>query len=131
MGRKKPVVVEQKQKKRRRFRPGTQARREIKKLQRSTDLLIRKKPFREAVRATAKDLRSAGIRFTKNAIPTLHLWMEQYLVNVLQNANKLADHRKQKTAIPRDVQMVLLLTKEDDRLPRLEGYFHTTQADEE
>jgi len=40
-----------------RFRPGTVALREIRKYQKSTDLLIRKRPFQRLVREIAQDHR--------------------------------------------------------------------------
>jgi histone H3 len=51
---KKPVVVEvQIARKPHRFKPGTVALREIRKYQKSTDLLIRKLPFQRLVRNIA------------------------------------------------------------------------------
>lgn len=57
-----PVVDSQGGKKAHRFRPGTVALREIRKYQKSTDLLIRKLPFQRLVREIAASFRG-DLRF--------------------------------------------------------------------
>ena len=47
--------------KKRRYRPGTVALREIRKYQKSTELLIRKLPFQRLIREIVHDLSPAGI----------------------------------------------------------------------
>ena len=54
---KKRAAKAQSQKKPYRYRPGTVALREIKRLQKTTDLLIRKIPFQRVVREIAGDFR--------------------------------------------------------------------------
>ena len=49
-------------KKKRRYRPGTVALKEIRKYQRSTELLIRKLPFARLVREIGNSLRRGGQR---------------------------------------------------------------------
>ncbi|CAN6294843.1 unnamed protein product, partial [Urochloa humidicola] len=44
-----------------RYRPGTVALREIRKYQKSTELLIRKLPFQRLVREIAQDFKEAGL----------------------------------------------------------------------
>ncbi|KAG6492526.1 hypothetical protein ZIOFF_047489 [Zingiber officinale] len=53
-----------------RFRPGTVTVREIRKYQKSTELLIRKLPFQGLVREIAQDFKT-NLRFQSIAIPTL------------------------------------------------------------
>merc|ERR1712076_199736 len=50
-----------------RYRPGTVALREIRKYQKSTDLLIRKAPFQRLVREIAQDFKS-DLRFQSTAV---------------------------------------------------------------
>jgi histone H3 len=57
-------------KKTHRFRPGTVALREIRKYQKSTELLIRKLPFQRLVREIARELKS-DLRFQASAIAAL------------------------------------------------------------
>merc|ERR1711963_528154 len=53
-----------------RYRPGTVALREIRKYQKSTDLLIRKLPFQRLVREIAQDYKT-DLRFQSAAIGAL------------------------------------------------------------
>ena len=53
-----------------RYRPGTVALREIRKYQKSTELLIRRMPFARLVRGIAQDFRS-DLRFQASAIMAL------------------------------------------------------------
>merc|ERR1711881_568514 len=50
-----------------RYRPGTVALREIRKYQKSTDLLIRKAPFQRLVREIAQDFKT-DVRFQSSAL---------------------------------------------------------------
>ena len=54
-----------------RYRPGTVALREIRRYQKSTDLLIRKLPFQRLVREIAQDFKSE-LRFQGSALLALH-----------------------------------------------------------
>jgi histone H3 len=62
-----------------RYRPGTVALREIRKYQKSTELLIRKLPFQEAA--------------------------EAYLVGLFEDTNLCAIHAKRVTIMPKDIQL--------------------------
>jgi len=53
-----------------RYRPGTVALREIRKYQKSTELLIRKLPFQRLVREIAQDFKT-DLRFQSTAIMAL------------------------------------------------------------
>ena len=53
-----------------RFRPGTVALREIRKYQKSTELLIRKLPFQRLVREIAQDFKT-DLRFQSSAVLAL------------------------------------------------------------
>ncbi|XP_050111847.1 uncharacterized protein LOC126590426 [Malus sylvestris] len=62
-----------------RFRPGTVALREIRKYQKSTELLIRKLPFQSLARETAQDFKT-DLRFQSSAVSTLQEAAEAYVV---------------------------------------------------
>src|SRR5688572_9022823 len=62
-----------------RYRPGTVALREIRRYQKSTDLLLRKLPFSRLVREIAQEYRSL-LRFQSTAILALQEAAEAYLV---------------------------------------------------
>jgi histone H3 len=65
-----------------RFRPGAVALREIRRYQKSTELLIRKLPFQRLVREVAQDFR-ADLRFQSHAIMALQEASEAYLTSLI------------------------------------------------
>ena len=85
----------------RRFRPGTDALRETRKYQKSTELLIHKQPFRRAVRQIALNINNT-IRFQESAIQEAS---EQFLAQSLEEGNLCAIHAKRVTLMPRDLQL--------------------------
>jgi len=64
-----------------RYRPGTVALREIRRYQKSTDLLMRKLPFQRLVREIAQDFKN-DLRFQGTAILALQEASEAYLVGL-------------------------------------------------
>ena len=87
-----------------RYRPGTVALREIRRYQKSTDLLIRKLPFQRLVREVAQEFLSE-LRFQSTAILALQEAAEAYLVSLFEDTNLLAMHAKRVTIKPRDMQL--------------------------
>jgi histone H3 len=90
-----------------RYRPGTVALREIRRYQKSTDLLIRKLPFQRLVREIARDFTAAGmeVRFQGTAILALQEATEAYLVSLFEDTNLCAIHAKRVTVMPKDMQL--------------------------
>ena len=88
----------------RRFRPGTVALREIRRYQRSTDLLIRKLPFQRLVREIAQDFKS-DFRFQATAVLALQEAAEAYLVGLFEDTNLCAIHAKRITIMKKDMQL--------------------------
>ena len=87
-----------------RFRPGTVAIREIRKYQRSTDLLIRKLPFQRLVKDLAHE-KSPELRFQRTAMLALQEAVEAYLVGLFEDTNLCAIHAKRVTIMVRDVKL--------------------------
>lgn len=87
-----------------RYRPGTVALREIRKFQKSTDLLIRKLPFQRLVREIAQDFKS-DLRFQSSAVLALQEAAEAYLVGLFEDTNLCAIHAKRVTIMPKDIQL--------------------------
>lgn len=87
-----------------RYRPGTVALREIRRYQKSTELLIRKLPFQRLVREIAQD-NKADLRFQSTAIAALQEAAESYLVTLFEDTNLCAIHAKRVTIFPRDMQL--------------------------
>ena len=88
----------------RRYRPGTLALREIRKFQKSTDLLIRKLPFQRLVREIATNYKS-GLRFQIQAVLALQEASEAYLVKLFEDTNLCAIHAKRVTIMPKDLSL--------------------------
>ena len=91
-------------KKSHRFRPGTVALREIRRYQKSTDLLIRKLPFQRLVREIAQDYKT-DLRFQAASIHALQEATEDYLVGLFEDTNLCAIHAKRVTIMPKDMQL--------------------------
>ena len=87
-----------------RFRPGTVALREIRKFQKSTELLIRKLPFQRLVREIAQDFKT-DCRFQSTAILALQEASEAYLVGLFEDANLCAIHAKRVTLMDKDIKL--------------------------
>ena len=87
-----------------RFRPGTVALREIRKYQKSTELLIRKLPFQRLVRKIAQDFKT-DLRFQSSAVAALQEAAEAYLVGLFEDTNLCAIHAKRVTIMPKDIQL--------------------------
>ena len=87
-----------------RYRPGTVALREIRRYQKSTDLLIRKLPFQRLVREIAQDF-NTGLRFQVLTVLVLQEAAEAYLVGIFEDTNMCAIHAKRVTIMPKDTHL--------------------------
>eukprot|EP00962_Isochrysis_galbana_P041838 scaffold15442_cov140-Isochrysis_galbana.AAC.3 len=87
-----------------RYRPGTVALREIRRYQKSTELLIRKLPFQRLVREIAQDFKT-DLRFQSSAVVALQEASEAYLVGLFEDTNLCAIHAKRVTIMPKDIQL--------------------------
>jgi histone H3 len=88
-----------------RYRPGTVALREIRRYQKSTELLIRKLPFARLVREVAQDFKT-DLRFQSSAISALQEGSEAFLVAMMEYSNLCAIHAKRVTIMPKDFSLV-------------------------
>ncbi|XP_040014204.1 histone H3-like centromeric protein A isoform X2 [Xiphias gladius] len=91
--------------KKRRFRPGTKALMEIRKYQKSTDLLLRKGPFSRLVREVCQSFSTEALRWQVYALLALQEAAEAFLVMLFSDANLCAIHAKRVTVFPRDIQL--------------------------
>ena len=92
-----------------RYRPGTVALREIRRYQKSTELLVRKAPFQRLVReiATAENVsRVSDLRFQSSAMLALQEASEAYTVGLFEDTNLCSIHAKRVTIMPKDIQLV-------------------------
>mmetsp|Transcript_41182 Transcript_41182/g.131799 ORF Transcript_41182/g.131799 Transcript_41182/m.131799 type:complete len:146 (-) Transcript_41182:36-473(-) len=88
-----------------RYRPGTVALREIRKYQKSTDLLIRKLPFSRLVREITNSVAPEPLRWTAEAILACQEATEDFIVHLLEDCNLCAIHAKRVTIMPKDMQL--------------------------
>lgn len=110
--------------KKKRYRPGTLALKEIRRYQSSTDLLLLKLPFSRLVsprdpllkgqancanqvREIAITLRPAGedMRWQSQAIQALQEASEAFLVHLFEDTNLCAIHAKRVTIMQKDIQL--------------------------
>ena len=101
-----------------RYRPGTVALREIRRFQKSTELLVRKAPFCKLVREIAGGVVLAGeerqntpkiaanLRFQGSALLATQEATEAYATTLFDDANHAAIHAKRTTIQPKDIQLV-------------------------
>jgi histone H3 len=104
-------------KKPRRYKPGTVALREIRRYQRSTELLIRKLPFQRLVREIAQDFKS-DLRFQSSAISALQEAAEARLISLFEDTNLCALHAKRVTIrklySPFGFTLILIISESKD-----------------
>ncbi|KAL8771314.1 MAG: hypothetical protein Q9209_003219 [Squamulea sp. 1 TL-2023] len=92
----------------RRYKPGTLALREIRRYQRSTDLLLLKLPFSRLVREIALSLVLVGgeaLRWQSQAIQALQESAEAFMVHLFEDTNLCAIHAKRVTIMQKDLQL--------------------------
>lgn len=97
-----------KERKPHRFRPGTVALREIRRYQKSGELLLRKLPFQRVVREIAQQFKSE-LRFQEAAIMALQEAAEMFLTNLFEDTNLVTVYNKRQTIKPRDMQLAMRL----------------------
>ncbi|KAE8228031.1 hypothetical protein CF326_g7055 [Tilletia indica] len=97
-----------------RYKPGTLALREIRRYQKSTELLIRKLPFQRLVKEIVQNY-WADLRVQSSAISALQEATEAYIVELFEDVNLAAIHAKRVTILPRDIQLARRLRGETPR----------------
>lgn len=103
---KRPVV--------KRVRQGVKALKEIRRYQKTTELLIPRLPFQRLVREIAIGL-SETIRFQPFAIQALQEACEAYLVSLFDDANQCCIHAKRVTIMNKDLQLAMRLRGDKQR----------------
>lgn len=96
-----------------RYRPGTIALCEIRKLQKSAELFIRKLPFQRLVREIGQDS-NIGLRWAPPAILALQDAAETYLVKLFEDTNMLAIHAKNITITDKELKLARRIRCEHD-----------------
>lgn len=86
------------------YKPKNNYLKEIRKYQKTGDLLIKKAPFQRLVKSIAKEI-CPEFRFQSNAIIALQESSEAYLIGLLEDTNLCALHAKRVTIMPKDMQL--------------------------
>lgn len=108
----------------RHWRPGTVALREIRKYQKSTDLLIRRAPFQRLVKEVHQDICADALRggrrinvtrWSVAGLLAIQEAAEAYLVDMYMDVQRLAIHRKRITITEKDMRILQRLRAWRDR----------------
>ena len=98
---------------RRRYKPDTIAKREIRKYQANAELLIRKLPFQRLVKEVSGSI--GNYRFESTAIMALQEAAEAYLVHLFVDANACREHDNRRTLMVADMRLANRLRKQQSR----------------
>ena len=93
------------------------ALREIRRYQKSTELLLRKMPFAHLCREISQELVPESLnwenfRFTAGTLAALQQATEAYAVSLFENTNLCAIHAKRITITPKDIQLARRIRSE-------------------
>ena len=88
-----------------RFRPTDRWKNEVKKYQRSTDLLIRRLPFARLVKEITTGVNSRDFKWTVDAMQALQEATEAYIVGLMEDGVLCSIHARRVTLMVRDVQL--------------------------
>ena len=87
-----------------RYKPGSRALRDIRKCQKSTDLLIKKLPFQRLIRQIGQDC-NIDLRFQSSALLALQEASEAFRVGLFEDTNLCAIHANRVTIQKKDMQL--------------------------
>lgn len=93
-----------------RYRPGTVALREVRRYQKTVDLLMRKAPFRRMC-VTAIHAEKAEFRVAQAAIYAAQTLAESYMTRLMDKATRLAIFNKRKTVGRRELMFLIRLER--------------------
>ncbi|KAM0688019.1 hypothetical protein COBT_000722 [Conglomerata obtusa] len=89
----------------RKFKPGAVAIREIRKYQKTTEMLLRRLPFQRFCREVASKYKP-DCRFKLETLSAVQESMENFLTNVFEEANMCVKHCNRVTLMPKDLKLV-------------------------
>jgi histone H3/H4 len=92
--------------------PGVKSIEEIKHYQGCEYLILPRSSFARFVREVAQDFKT-DLRFSTNAITVLQYAVENYVIEMLEDANLAAIHAKRTTIQPKDIQLASRIAGEN------------------
>lgn len=101
----------------RKRKPGVMALREIRHYQKSTDLLLQKRPFQRLTREVVSSISNEDYRMQSTALLALQEAAEAYLTDLFDDSYHLALHAHRVTLMVKDLQLALRLR--GDKFKRL------------
>lgn len=110
---KKPARLGADGKRKRRFRPGTVALRQIRKEQQRTDLRIQKAPFVRLIREILGDTSNGEYMITEKAKNTIQSAAEEHVTDALYWANRVAIHGGRVQITPADLAFAVKIRNDD------------------
>lgn len=108
------------EKRKNRFKPGTVALREIKRYQKSTNLLLPRASFQRVVRSICMELDNT-LRCQAQALLALQEATEAYLVGIFEDANLCCIHAKRVTIKKQDMELARRIRGESNFDFRVQG----------
>merc|ERR1712019_105101 len=119
----KPASQMAGERKKPRFKAGTVALREIKRYQKSTDLLLPRAPFQRLVREIT-GAHDPDLRFQAQALIALQEAAEAYLVGIFEDTQLCAIHAKRVTVQKKDMELARRIRGDDatdfrDTMPKV------------
>lgn len=98
------------------YRPGTVALREIRRYQKSSDLLIRKTPYQRLVKEVMQEQADKDLRVQATVLLALQEATEAYHVGLFEDCNLCAIHAKRVTIMPKDMQLARRIRGERNKI---------------
>jgi len=89
------------------------ALREIRKFQKTTELIIPRAAMYRLIREIAQDIK-VDLRFTKDALEALHESAEAYMYTMMELTNLCAIHARRVTIMSKDMQLARRIRGERD-----------------
>ena len=80
---------------------------EIRRYQKSTELLIKRLPFQRLVREIVMNQCGEGFRFQVGSLCALQEAAESFLVGLFEDTNLCSIHAKRVTIMPRDLRLAM------------------------
>ena len=99
-----PAKGGMKEGKKRRFKAGTVALREVKRYQKSLDMLLPRAPFQRLVRSICEDL-DHELRFQSQALTAIQEATEAYITGLFEDTNLCAIHANRVTVMKKDMDL--------------------------
>ncbi|KAL3080355.1 hypothetical protein niasHS_012460 [Heterodera schachtii] len=94
------------EKRRKRYRPGEKALKEIRRYQKSTANLMPRQPFRRLIREVISEITWNSLRLETQAATALQEAAETFLTTFFEAANRCAVHANRVTIMPSDFVLI-------------------------